>query len=264
VGGHCIPVYPRFYLEADADARLPAAAREVNLAMPAYAVDLLEEELGPLAGARVVILGVTYRGNVKETAFSGAFALRDTLAARGAEPLVIDPLYDDGELRALGFEPWDGREAAGAVLQADHAAYTALGPSDLPGVRAVVDGRGLLDGARFAAAGVPLRRIGGWWSARGDAAMTRARRGRRRSRARPAVRSARPAPRRCQIDQRSNRRRPSTTRWCRASSRTARLAVGSFLHAARVGGTAPARQRREGDVAQRRSSEVLEPPSHPA
>jgi hypothetical protein len=28
-------------------------------------------------------------------------------------------------------------------------------------VRAIIDGRGLLDGARFAAAGVTLRRIGG-------------------------------------------------------------------------------------------------------
>ena len=78
----------------------------------------------------------------------------DTLVARGAEALVIDPLYDDAELRALGFEAWDGREAAGAILQADHASYTALRPADLPGVRAIVDGRGLLDGARFAAAGV--------------------------------------------------------------------------------------------------------------
>jgi UDP-N-acetyl-D-mannosaminuronic acid dehydrogenase len=161
VGGHCIPVYPRFYLGSDDQALIPATAREVNQRMPAYAVELLEQELGSLEGERVLILGVAYRGNVKETAFSGAFALRDTLAARGAEPLVVDPLYDDGELRALGFEPWDGREAAGAILQADHAGYTALGPADLPGVRAVVDGRGLLDGARFAAAGVTLRRIGG-------------------------------------------------------------------------------------------------------
>ena len=109
----------------------------------------------------MLILGVAYRGGVKETAFSGAFALRDALAARGAEPLAADPLYDDAELRALGFEPWDGGDAAGAILQADHAAYMALGPDDLPGVRAVVDGRGLLDGARFAAAGVAMRRIGG-------------------------------------------------------------------------------------------------------
>ena len=161
VGGHCIPVYPRFYLDADPQARLPGAAREINEAMPAHAVDLLEAELGGLTGTRVVILGVAYRGNVKETAFSGAFALRDALAARGAEPLATDPLYDDAELRALGFAPWDGHDAAGFILQADHAAYMALGPDELPGARAVVDGRGLLDGARFAAAGVAMRRIGG-------------------------------------------------------------------------------------------------------
>ncbi len=161
VGGHCIPVYPSLYLAGDGDALLPPAARAVNDAMPAYAVDLLEAELGTLASARVVILGVSYRGNVKETAFSGAFALRDALSARGAEALASDPLYDDDELRALGFAAWDGREAAGAILQADHAAYSGLGPGDLPGVRAVVDGRGLLDPSRFAAAGVTVRRIGG-------------------------------------------------------------------------------------------------------
>jgi UDP-N-acetyl-D-mannosaminuronic acid dehydrogenase len=161
VGGHCIPVYPCFYLDSDADARLPAAAREINQSMPAYAVDLLEQELGTLGGARVLILGVAYRGNVKETAFSGAFDLRDALVQRGAEPLAADPLYDDDELRALGFEPWEGREAIGAILQADHAAYTGLAPADLPGVRAVIDGRGLLDPRRFSADGVALRRIGG-------------------------------------------------------------------------------------------------------
>jgi UDP-N-acetyl-D-glucosamine dehydrogenase len=161
VGGHCIPVYPRFYLGSDDQALIPATAREVNSAMPAYAVSLLEEELDSLAGERVVILGVAYRGNVKETAFSGAFGLRDARTARDAQPLATDPLYDDDELRALGFEPWDGREVAGAILQADHAAYTGMSPADLPGVRAVVDGRGLLDPARFNPVGVALRRIGG-------------------------------------------------------------------------------------------------------
>ena len=40
--------------------------------------------LGDLSGKRVLILGVAYRGGVKETAFSGAFALRDALLAAGA------------------------------------------------------------------------------------------------------------------------------------------------------------------------------------
>jgi UDP-N-acetyl-D-mannosaminuronic acid dehydrogenase len=160
VGGHCIPVYPRFYLGSDDQARLPAAAREINDSMPAYAVELLAEALGSLAGARVLILGVAYRGEVKESAFSGAFGLARELAARGATSLAADPLYTDAELRELGFQPWDGSPVDGAILQADHAAYRELKPDQLPGVKAIVDGRDALDAEVFAAAGVAVRRIG--------------------------------------------------------------------------------------------------------
>ena len=161
VGGHCIPVYPRFLLAGAPDAALPAAARTVNDAMPAYAVAALAELLSDdLDGARVAILGVAYRGAVKETAFSGAFATRDALVARGATPVAADPLYTDDELVALGFTPWDGSAVDAAIVQADHPEYAELGPGDVPGARAVLDGRGVLDPARFAAAGVPVRRIG--------------------------------------------------------------------------------------------------------
>jgi nucleotide sugar dehydrogenase len=160
VGGHCIPVYPHFYLRGNAEARLPAVAREVNAAMPGYAVQLLDDALRGLTGARVLILGVAYRGGVKETACSGAFGLRDALAARGATALAADPLYDDAELAALGFAPWDRGPVDGAILQADHAPYRALTPADLPGARAVVDGRDALDPEPFRAAGVTVARIG--------------------------------------------------------------------------------------------------------
>ena len=156
VGGHCIPVYPRFYLAGDPSARLPRVARDVNEAMPAYAVDLL----GVVAGQTVLILGVTYRGGVKEAAFSGAFGLRDELELRGARAVAADPLYDAEELAGLGFAAWRGEPVGAAILQADHAEYAALTPADLPGARTVVDGRGVLDPAAFDAAGVTLRRIG--------------------------------------------------------------------------------------------------------
>lgn len=162
VGGHCIPVYPRFLLAGAGDARLPAVAREVNDAMPAYAVDRLAEALGgDLAGRRVLVLGVAYRGDVKETAFSGAFPLRDALRARGATPLAADPLFSAAELRALGFEPWDGEAVDGAVVQADHAAYADLAPADAGEARVVVDGRGAVRGERLAAAGIAVVRLGG-------------------------------------------------------------------------------------------------------
>jgi nucleotide sugar dehydrogenase len=161
VGGHCIPVYPRFYLAGDPVARLPAAARSVNEAMPAYAVELLAGELASgLSHARVLILGVSYRGDVKQTAFSGAFGVRDELSRRGAHVVASDPLYSDAELRDLGFEPWDGGPVDAAIVQADHSAYARLDPAGVPGARVVLDGRGNLDPAPWAVAGVRVRRIG--------------------------------------------------------------------------------------------------------
>jgi UDP-N-acetyl-D-mannosaminuronic acid dehydrogenase len=161
VGGHCIPVYPRFLLEGAPEARLPRVAREVNEAMPAYAVDLLEGLVGaPVAGRRVLVLGVTYRGGVKETAFSGALALRDELRRRGAAAVLgHDPLLSDAELEVLDFAPWHGGAVDAAIVQADHAEYAGLGPDGLP-APAIVDGRGVLDAERFAAAGARVKAIG--------------------------------------------------------------------------------------------------------
>jgi nucleotide sugar dehydrogenase len=161
VGGHCIPVYPRLYLDGDPGARLPAVARQVNEAMPAHALARLERALGgALAGMRVLILGVAYRGGVKEAAYSGALALRDELAARGALALADDPLFEPDELEALGFCAWGGEPIDAAILQADHAAYRSLTPAALPGARVVLDGRGVLDPAPWRGSGVALLVLG--------------------------------------------------------------------------------------------------------
>jgi UDP-N-acetyl-D-mannosaminuronic acid dehydrogenase len=152
VGGHCIPVYPRFYLAGDPAARLPAVAREVNEAMPAYAVDLL----GDVGGRTVLVLGAAYRGGVKETAFSGAHALRDEIERRRGRAVFTDPLFSDDELRAEGFEPWDGEPIDLAIVQADHFEYRTLSATDLGGAKIVVDGRGIVEDA----GGAELRRIG--------------------------------------------------------------------------------------------------------
>ena len=159
VGGHCIPVYPHFLLATNPDQALPRAARALNDTMPAYAVKLLAALL-PLERAKVLILGVTYRGDVDETAFSGAFELRDALDRAGAIPVASDPLVSDDRLLGLGFTPWDGNAIDGAVLHTDHSSYSSLTPEQLPGARAIVDGRGKLDPQLFEQAGISLTRIG--------------------------------------------------------------------------------------------------------
>jgi nucleotide sugar dehydrogenase len=159
VGGHCIPVYPRLYLWNDPEATVVRASREANAGMPAYTVGLLEGAHGDLAGQTVAVLGASYRGGVKETAFSGVFATVEALQAKGAQVAVHDPMYTDDELQALGFAPFHlGDKADAVVVQADHAPYRDLTPDDVPGVRTLVDGRRVTDPSLWA--GVTRRVIG--------------------------------------------------------------------------------------------------------
>ena len=159
VGGHCIPIYPRFYLWNDPLATVVRSAREANAAMPEHAVKLLENELGDLTGKRVAVLGISYRGGVKESAFSGVYGVVTALKARDALVVVNDPMYSNEEILALGFEPYEIGESADAViLQADHKEYKTLGAKDFPGVAAVVDGRRTMNPKNFI--GVNFRVIG--------------------------------------------------------------------------------------------------------
>jgi UDP-N-acetyl-D-mannosaminuronate dehydrogenase len=129
--------------------------------MPRYAVELLAALLdGGIAGRRVLILGVAYRGGVKESAFTGAIPLREALTAGGARVVAADPLFDPAELLALGFDPWDGSPVDRVVVQADHDEYRSLGSRDFGGARAVVDGRDVLDVENLLAAGIAVGRIG--------------------------------------------------------------------------------------------------------
>lgn len=159
VGGHCIPVYPRLYLSTDPDADIVRTARLLNASMPDRLVGQAAGVLGSLEGLRAVVLGIAYRGGVKESAFSGVFPTVDALTSRGASVRVHDPLYTDDEIRAFGFEPYAmGEDVDLAIVQTDHADYRTLAPAQLPGVRLLVDGRNSTDAAAWA--GTPRLVVG--------------------------------------------------------------------------------------------------------
>ncbi len=144
VGGHCIPIYPRMYLWNDPEASVVRVARDANVQMPSKVVETLNKLHGGLRGQKVVVLGAAYRGGVKETAFSGVFQTINSLKELGADVLVHDPLYSDEELIDLGFAPFHfGEELDAAIVQADHSIYSEITYSDLPGLRTLLDGRGI-------------------------------------------------------------------------------------------------------------------------
>ncbi len=163
VGGHCIPVYPHFLFNDAPELRLPPIAREINEEMAGWTVDRIEEAVGSLVDQPVLILGIAYRGDVREDAFSTAFRLRDELAAAGARVYAHDPYFDDEHLRRLGFEPYDldaPQPVKVAILQAAHERYRGLDPAALPGVKLFLDGRNALESEPFAAAGIRYLGVG--------------------------------------------------------------------------------------------------------
>jgi nucleotide sugar dehydrogenase len=163
VGGHCIPVYPHFLFNDEPDLRLPPLAREINEGMGRWTVGLLRDRIGPLEGVPVLVLGVAYRADVREDAFSSAFRLRDELLAAGARVYAHDPYFSADHLRELGLEPWHPEapvEVRAAIVQAGHAAYRTLDPRSIPGLELLIDGRNVLDPERVKASGVAYVGIG--------------------------------------------------------------------------------------------------------
>jgi len=164
VGGHCIPHYPHFLLADGAEAPLVRLAREINDQQPAWVLDRLSDALGGLAGRSILVLGVSYRENVKESTSSPGVDMIRILTERGAKPSANDPYFSDDEIRGFGAEPATldelGRFDA-VVLQATHDEYAAIPwESALRGGQVVFDGRNSLDGERVVASGATYLGVG--------------------------------------------------------------------------------------------------------
>jgi UDP-N-acetyl-D-glucosamine dehydrogenase len=99
VGGHCIPVDP-YYLswkarEYDFYTKFIELAAEVNQTMPYHVVSKISEGLNrqgkPLRGARVLILGVTFKRDVDDARNSPAQRIIELLLAQEVQVTYNDP-----------------------------------------------------------------------------------------------------------------------------------------------------------------------------
>ncbi|HEY7735543.1 MAG TPA: nucleotide sugar dehydrogenase [Candidatus Limnocylindrales bacterium] len=135
VGGHCIPVDP-YYLswrarQFDFVDRFVELAGDINLAMPRHVVSLVVDALNEggrsIRGARVGVLGVAFKPNVRDPRNSPASAILALLAERGAEVSYHDPHVDrfrdasGNERSSVGLEELLG-SCDVAVVVTPHAA----------------------------------------------------------------------------------------------------------------------------------------------
>ncbi len=129
VGGHCIGVDP-YYLTTKAEElgyqpEVILAGRRINNNVGAYlaqrTIKLLSLAGRPLPGARIGILGLTFKENVPDLRNSKVPDIIAELAQFGIEPLVHDPMGDRDEAKhEYGVElcEWDQVKNLDAMIYA--------------------------------------------------------------------------------------------------------------------------------------------------
>lgn len=100
VGGECIPIDPQYLAwrvrgKVGRQFRLLETANDINQHMPAHvaqrAAEILNDEGKALRGARVLLLGVAYKGGSGDVRESPALRVADRLARSGAAITYHDP-----------------------------------------------------------------------------------------------------------------------------------------------------------------------------
>ena len=136
LGGHCIPVDPRYLSwklrTLGYTARFIELATEINTAMPQYWVQKLQDVLNdagkPLKGSRVLVIGAAYKKNVSDLRESPALDIMLLLHEKGTDVSYHDyhvPRCKHGELALESVTDLDAALArADCVLIAtDHDSY---------------------------------------------------------------------------------------------------------------------------------------------
>ena len=166
VGGHCTPVYPYFMIEnfreSGLDFTLAAQSRAINDSMVEHAVSSIKDKV---KRKKALLLGLSFRPNVKEDAMSVTYRLNETLIKHGFDVTVHDAEYSTEEIMAKGFTAVsDIYESKVEVvfLVTMHKEYFQLDFEKLAknGVRFFIDGRNSINRDDVEKSGISYTGIG--------------------------------------------------------------------------------------------------------
>ncbi len=165
VGGHCIGVDP-YYLTYKAEqlgysSQVILAGRRINDNMGKYVAEILIKKLisagRTVKGAKVAILGFTFKENCPDTRNTRVIDIIHELNEYEVTSLVADPIADrDEAFREYGIRIQDMSEISGAdavVVAVGHDAFLHLGTNDLDRMfaktdkhpRVLIDVKGILE-----------------------------------------------------------------------------------------------------------------------
>lgn len=172
VGGHCIGVDP-YYLTYKAEqlgyhSQIILSGRRINDDMGKYVAESLVKNLikadVPVKGAKVAILGFTFKENCPDTRNTKIIDIVKELREYGIEPLITDPVADRDEAeREYGIafsKETDIKGMDAVILAVSHREYEKISMEQIASMYAdndkqnvLVDIKGMLDRDTFEKAG---------------------------------------------------------------------------------------------------------------
>ena len=176
VGGHCIGVDP-YYLTYKAEeigyhSQVILSGRRINDSMGQYVTESLIKLMAksgvPISGAKVAVLGLTFKENCPDTRNSRVVDIIHELREYGIEPVVCDDVADkDGAEREYGLEltAFERVKNCDAVILAvAHDEFKELSMSDYDALyknetKILLDVKGILDRKTFESAGYKYWRL---------------------------------------------------------------------------------------------------------
>ncbi|MGC3963757.1 MAG: nucleotide sugar dehydrogenase [Rhodocyclaceae bacterium] len=139
VGGHCIGVDP-YYLTHKAEMlgytpQVILAGRRINDGMGKYVAEQTIKQMiaadQPVKGARVIVLGMTFKENCPDIRNSKVIDVVRELQSYGVNVRVHDPIAVSAECEheyGVGLTKWDELPTAGAIVAAvSHREYREMG-----------------------------------------------------------------------------------------------------------------------------------------
>ncbi|GGI41331.1 nucleotide sugar dehydrogenase [Mammaliicoccus stepanovicii] len=130
VGGHCLAVDPYFIIAKDPETTtLIQEGRRINRAMPQYVINESKKIINHLGGHKIVVFGLTYKGDVDDVRESPAFDIYNDLRNNtDFEITTYDPHVK------LDFVEKDiteaVRDASLVLILSDHSEFKALEDKD--------------------------------------------------------------------------------------------------------------------------------------
>jgi nucleotide sugar dehydrogenase len=147
VGGHCIPIDPKYLSfktrQIGQPVRFVELAQEINNSMPNYVISRISELMNKkeilLKNSRILILGVAYKKDIGDTRESPAIDIIESLLDKSVEVSFYDPYVDELIVNKQSvFKEQDLKDVSNYDMVIIHTPHTSFSNIDFENIKSLI------------------------------------------------------------------------------------------------------------------------------